>query len=199
MLTCGYLQSANAECNLTTTDNTWHAGLDYNDTSAETRRFISQVEEFHFTSSVETLREGSSGEFPIDIEYTLNSVPNHYRALATYAAWELKNPIKGQARARTAECYFQRAFGFRPDDPKLHLLYGTFLHRSGRLNEAATEYKQVEIMGLNTADYFYNRGLLEVDLGDLDAAREFADKAYSMGYPLPGLRNKLANSRRTGH
>jgi hypothetical protein len=30
-----------------------------------------------------------------------------------------------------------------------------------------------------------------LDLGQKDAALEYARKAYGMGYPLPGLRRKL--------
>jgi Flp pilus assembly protein TadD len=184
-------------CNLDTTDNTWHAGLDINDASAETRGQIRLVEQYHFTADVEALRAGSATAMPGDLEYTLNSVPNHYRALAAYATWELKNPKPGRARLRSAECYFQRAMTFRPDDPQLHVLFGTYLHRAGRLLEAAAEYDLAEKMGSSSAELFYNRGLLEVDLGHLDAARKDAEKAYAMGYPLPGLRNKLARSKGT--
>jgi hypothetical protein len=30
-----------------------------------------------------------------------------------------------------------------------------------------------------------------MELGMFDKAREHADKAYQLGYPLPGLRNKI--------
>lgn len=180
-----------AACNMTTADNTWHEGLDINDESSETKGQIQLVEQYHFTQDVESLRSGSSAPIPGDLEYTLNSVPNHYRALASYATWEIKNPQLGRLRPRTAECYFKRAIGFRAEDPQLRLLFGTFLHRSRRLTEARAEYELANTMGSSSAELFYNLGLLELDLGNIEAAREHAVRAYAMGYPLPGLRNKL--------
>jgi len=185
---------AMAECDMRTTDNTWHAGLDYNDPSAETRAQVHLVEQYHFTKDVESLRSGGAASLPVDLEYTLNSVPNHYRALAAFATWEIQNPSAGRLRPRSAECYFRRAIGFRPDDPQLHMLMGVFLHRSGQLERAGGEYETAEKMGSTSAELFYNRGLLEVDRGDLVLARDYAARAYALGYPLPGLKNKLAKA-----
>jgi Tfp pilus assembly protein PilF len=180
-----------AGCDMSTTENTWHAGLDVNDDSAYVKSQVRLVEQFHFSADVEMLRAGSTGMLPHDLEYTLNSIPNHYRALAAYSTWELKNPQPARARERSAECWFQRAINFRPDDPQLHTLFGTFLHRAGRLAEAGAEYETAEKMGSNSAELFYNRGLLELDRGNVDVARSYAERAYALGYPLPGLRNKL--------
>jgi tetratricopeptide (TPR) repeat protein len=49
--------------------------------------------------------------------------------------------------------------------------------------DAATEGKSSEIN--------YNLGLLLVDMKDYDSAVERAKRAYELGYPLPGLKNKL--------
>ena len=38
----------------------------------------------------------------------------------------------------------------------------------------------------------YNLGLLYLKAKDYDKAAEYADKAYALGFPLPGLRNQLA-------
>jgi hypothetical protein len=40
----------------------------------------------------------------------------------------------------------------------------------------------------------YNLGLINLDLGDSLAAVENAKKAYAKGYPLPGLRRRLAQA-----
>lgn len=50
--------------------------------------------------------------------------------------------------------------------------------------------------GGQSAQLNYMLGLVLVDLGEFDAAREHARKAYELGYPLPGLRDRLA---RAGH
>lgn len=49
--------------------------------------------------------------------------------------------------------------------------------------DEATEGKSPEIN--------YNLGLLLVDMKDYDGAVERAKRAYELGYPLPGLKNKL--------
>lgn len=180
-----------AACNMDTTDNTFRAGLDFNDVSDATQRGIRTVVTNHFTPEVEALRAGKSGSVVDDLEYTLRYVPNHYRALAAYAKWELQNPRLAGSRPRTADCYFRRAMGFRPNDPQLHALFGTYLHWAKRLQEARAEYETAESMGLTSAELYYNRGLLELDIGNVDAARDFASRAYAHGYPLPGLRNRL--------
>jgi tetratricopeptide (TPR) repeat protein len=54
--------------------------------------------------------------------------------------------------------------------------------------DAATEGKSAEVK--------YNLGLLNIELGDLDAAVANARDAYALKYPLPGLRNKLSAAGR---
>jgi tetratricopeptide (TPR) repeat protein len=48
--------------------------------------------------------------------------------------------------------------------------------------------------GGGSAEINYFLGLVLVDLKDYAAAREYARKAYTLGYPLPGLRDKLARA-----
>lgn len=183
--------SANAACDLTTTDNTFGGGLDYLDGSEDVRARISLVERHHFTSDVESIRRGSTGPLPKDLEYTLRHIPNHYRALASYARWEQREPRQARTRPRSAECYFQRAIAFRPQDPQLHMLLAVLYHRMKRSEEARAEYQRAEDMGLGSAELFYNRGLLEFDVGRLELSREYAIRAYGLGFPLPGLKDKL--------
>jgi tetratricopeptide (TPR) repeat protein len=52
-----------------------------------------------------------------------------------------------------------------------------------RQGNAALEGKSAEV--------HYNLGLVELELGEVDAAVEHAKVAYSRGHPLPGLRRKL--------
>ena len=42
-----------------------------------------------------------------------------------------------------------------------------------------------------SAEIHYNLGLIYLELGDADRALEQAHAAYALGYPLPGLRNRL--------
>jgi tetratricopeptide (TPR) repeat protein len=42
-----------------------------------------------------------------------------------------------------------------------------------------------------SAEVLYNLGMVELELGDLEAAASHAREAYALGYPLPGLKKKL--------
>lgn len=48
----------------------------------------------------------------------------------------------------------------------------------------------------NNLDLTYNLGLLYFDLKDYDNALIQAQKAISLGHPLPGLKNKLQSVKR---
>lgn len=157
---------------------------------------IHTIEINHFTPDVEHLLKGQTAPLPLDIAFVLRYIPNHYRALSAMSNWQLKNrvPADMQSKVWTVDCYFERAIVWRPNDPKVHFVYAIYLHRAGRLPDAVQEYAQAERLGESDAEFYYNRGLLEFDLGHLEAARGYADKAYSLGYPLLGLHRKLEHA-----
>ncbi len=174
--------------------NAFNRPIDYNDKTKDSLSKIRLVERYHFTPKVESLQEGESGAIELDLAYTLRQVPNHYRALATMARWQAINGYSIGMEAKSiysADCYFRRALTFRPEDPNLHVLYGIYFHQAGKHDEALREYKLAESLGPANAELHYNMGLLYAEKDEFDAAREHAIKAYSMGYPLVGLRNKL--------
>ncbi len=157
------------------------------------------VERNHFTKPVATLERGQTAPLPRDIAFVLRQFPNHYLALNAMGRWQLRNQLdltESETPVWTADCYFMRAIDFRPGDYKLHLLYGIYLHGAKRYEEAWKEYALAEQNGADTAEFYYNRGLLAVDMGKLEQAQADADRAYSMGAPLPGLRTKLARAQK---
>jgi tetratricopeptide (TPR) repeat protein len=167
--------------------------FDFLDPTSKQRLDI--VEEYHFTPEIENLVRGITGTVPGELDFVLRALPNHYRGLIAMAKWQRLHPMAPdqlEGRVYTSDCYFQRAIWVRGDDPKLRILYGTFLYQQGRLPEADREYEVAERLGVSGADLYYNRGLLKFQQGDYAAARAYADKAYALNYPLPGLRNKLA-------
>lgn len=167
--------------------------VDLNDRFAQAR--VNIVESNHFIPVVEQLIRGQTAPLPRDIAFVLRNIPNHYRALNAMSRWQATNPIPFEpdmaAPIWTTACYFQRAIDWRPTDYRLRLLYASHLQKLKRFGDARAQYVRVEAMGFESADVYYNRGLLELDAGDLKLAQAYADKAYSMGYPLPGLRNRL--------
>jgi tetratricopeptide (TPR) repeat protein len=78
---------------------------------------------------------------------------------------------------KNPSAYSALAIAYR-QDKKLNLARDTLLK-----GDRATEGKSAEI--------HYNLGLIYLELGDADRALEQAHAAYGLGYPLPGLRNRL--------
>ncbi len=58
-------------------------------------------------------------------------------------------------------------------------------------SKAQELYKEAEILMPESAQLFYNMGLLYFDMQQYENAISYANKAYGKHYPLPGLMNKL--------
>lgn len=151
------------------------------------------VERVHFTSQVETLERGATSVYPMDdIDYVLRAFPNHHRALYAMAREYLKWKTPPASRGiYSADCYFRRAIAFRADDGMVRLVYGIYLAKSNRLDEALEQYQAAVRLMDHSSEAHYNLGLLYLRLGQTDKAVEEARRAYELGYPLPGLRDQL--------
>ena len=183
-------QSSDAECG-----NPFVNGVgpyDYTDPQARSHPSkIPIVEEAHFTAKVEQLIEGESDIDPAaDLDYTLRAVPNHHRALNAISRYELKRG-RIDSRWRSADCYFDRALRFSPNDPVVRMLLGMHYAIRDRHQEALEAYRIAEQRMPMAAELHYHMGLTLIELGQYDDAKAAAKKAYDNGYPLPGLRRKL--------
>lgn len=150
------------------------------------------VEGAHFTEDVESLRRARTGYLGGDIDYTLRASPNHARALIAMANLGRKlNTDRPQGANYTIPCYFDRAIRFAGDDPMVRLVYGTYLSRVGKPQEAVQELEVALKLDAGNANIHYNLGLIYLDLKDYPKAREHAQRAYALGFALPGLRKRL--------
>lgn len=174
--------------------NNFHDPFDYTNYDPE---HLQAVEGHHFTLEVETLvgHEKCGRDrcnLANDIDYTLRQYPNHYRALATMVNYHLRGYDKTLRPMRyTPTCYFDRAFRWRPGDPVLHMIFGHYLHKIGKSEQALQQYKEALALAPNSSEVNYNLGLLYAQMEEYALAREYAQKAYSAGFPLPGLRSIL--------
>lgn len=155
------------------------------------------VEGAHFMPRVNQLVEDRADSTVInDIDYTLRAFPNHHGALyAVTRYWFMPDSNKRVPNKRLEtppECYFQRAINFKPDDGTAIMLYGLYLHRLHRHDDALEQYKRAETLH-ESAQLSYNMGLLYFDMKKYEDSMVYAKKAYAQGYPLPGLSNKLKN------
>ena len=168
--------------------------FDYRATDARGKAI---VEKFHFTPTVETLKGGSTASTPGgDLAYTLRAFPNHPRALmATIKFSERTKKNPPPEMMYTVHCWLDRAERFKPDDATVKMLFGIYLIRSGKAREAIPKLEAALELSDNDSNTLYNLGLAYFDLKEFDKSLELAHRAYALGFPLPGLRDKL---RRAG-
>lgn len=166
---------------------------------------IKRVENVHFNPDMQALntKRYTIDRLTAEIHYTLRILPNHPRALMAISRLERMAGGKLPQRSATpftpkltADCFFDRAIRFRPEDKAVRFVYGIHLQQRGKLKEALTEYQLAERLGEESANFYYNVGLLYADLGNWDKAYEYADKAQRAGLMLPGLRGKLEKAGR---
>lgn len=194
---CGVLQNA-------------YGPYDYRD-PVNKRDHLPIVESFHFTQEVEGLQRGRSGSVYSDLRYTLHAFPNHHRALAAIARFALNGgQIPHDDAMPTFDCYFLRAIAFTPDDAAVRVIYANYLFKRGERDKAREQYEVALRLEPASIEINYVAGLFFVDIGDLTRARQLAAVAYGGGYPLPGLKKKLAaaeaskvhankSARKSGH
>lgn len=156
---------------------------------------LATVEPYHFTDEVEQGVRGATGPLGGDLDYTLRAFPNHARALATMGRIGVRDKVMQVPGAKyPVECYFVRALEFVPDDAAVHAAYGSYLMALGKLQPALERLRQAVLLAPDNATYNYNLGLLYFRLKDYDHANDHAARAYTAGFPLPGLRQLLTTA-----
>jgi Flp pilus assembly protein TadD len=153
---------------------------------------IPVVEQFHFTPVVQSLARGNTSAYAMDdIDYTLRAVPNHHKALDAVARYDIeKGGIPPQWRS--AQCWFDRATEFAPEDGQVWLIYANWCARKQHNDDALEAYKRAKALLPDSIEVDYNLGLLYYKMGDYEQARSHARIAYAGNYPLQGLRRRLA-------
>ena len=145
------------------------------------------VEDYHFSTRVESLISGMSSSLGGDIDYTLRAFPNHHRALISMMnlGVKLKNPMPPGAQF-SVECYFKRALQFRPDDTIARMIYAKFLATDGRKPEAIRQLEFVVQATKENGFSQYNAGLIYFEMGEFDKALLQAHRALGLGFERPG-------------
>lgn len=175
-----------------------HGPFDYRDSSYAVQ--LRQVETYHFYREVESaaLQGRSRPTLVGDLDFALRHFPNHPRALVAMATYQMhlrrrsESDYLNELRTyRSAECYFERAKSFVPDDPNVHNSYGIYLHRKGDLDAALAEFKKAGGLSPENRATQYNLGLIYLAMKRYDESRHHAHRAYELGAANPALRNKL--------
>lgn len=133
------------------------------------------------------LLESVVGEVDFSIRYVPESHIIHAEHIMTkaQAIWHL-------GKYDSANNLLERETALHDTYAPIYSVRAVLLRDQGKLDEAiellyhATEKKQVK-----SAELHYFLGLFLVENKSYDKALEQAHQAYSLGYPLPGLKNKL--------
>lgn len=155
--------------------------------SSQLSELLAAVEKHHEQQGIDKMRSrfypGAWGDF----NFMLNYFPNHPRALL----------LMGQLCERWPDpkcnmsAYFDKALQKSPDNEGVHLTYGVYLQKHGKLGDAIESYKKALEINPNSANTHYNLGLAYLAQKDFDLANKHAQQAYALGIPLPGLQQKL--------
>lgn len=181
-------------------DAQFYGPFDYTDPE-HYRDKLPVVEQYHFNRDVETLRGTMPGGFMGDhLWYVIRSFPNHHRALLSMEKlWyqherQGSTPPPGVEPDKTPDYLYRRAIDFAPHDGVVRLLYGIYLVKRDKQDDAREHFEAAHRLAPDNVELQYNLGLMYIKLDDLDQALVHAQNAYAMNYPLEGLRNKLTRA-----
>jgi tetratricopeptide (TPR) repeat protein len=165
--------------------------VDYNDPADIV--LLRNINTNHFNANVQNLVRGqTSAAMEADLDYVLRNSPNHHKGLNVMAELHMRlRSEKIEGESYSMPCWFERAMRFAPTDFVVPMIYGIYLHRKGDLAGAEGQYQRSIQMSPAFAEAHYNLGLLYVARKQFDKALTSAREAYRLGYPLPGLKEKL--------
>jgi tetratricopeptide (TPR) repeat protein len=167
--------------------------FDYTDMA--NRQSLELVEMGHFTPNIESLKSGNSAPIAAELAYTLAAFPNHHRALMSASNLVLRDKkLRPYGFRYPIECYFDRAIRFKSDDGIVRMAYAIYLSKSGNLIKAIEQLGVAVRLDPENALINYNLGLLYCKKKDFDSAKMYAEKAYALGFPLPGLKRMLTEA-----
>jgi hypothetical protein len=178
---------------------------------------IALVERPHLGFVVaDQLRKKEYCGYQSNLNYTLRAFPNHPKALvmmAEYLAshspcpaqqeptsvassvWAIEN---NNWQERNMDFYFQTALNFMTEDTRVipkhaetHVLYGDWLRKNGRADEAMKQYEAARALEPGYANMYYGLGMLYLDQKNIHKATENAKKAYALGKPPNDLKDRL--------
>jgi tetratricopeptide (TPR) repeat protein len=145
------------------------------------------VELYHLGAGYEELAHKRYDAALAHAEFMLRYFPNHPKALSLLS--ELC--MRWQSPQCNTQEWFERAVARNPSAPVTYTLQGIALHRMKRYPQAVESYKKALELDPASLNSHYNLGLTYLELKQYELANEHAQKAYALGAPFPGLRDKL--------
>lgn len=164
---------------------------DYRDRSTPQLRWnIQDNMAAHLQPAMERMANGEySRRVMADINWTLLRYPNHQVGLDALIKYALAG---GQIyEFYSPDCYLELAQTYYPDDDKVALARGYYFWKIGEASQAKDAYENASRINPASSSANYNLGLIYFEEKKYIEASRYASIAYSLGYPLSGLREKL--------
>lgn len=150
------------------------------------------VESYHLGPAQERLRQKHYPQARNELAFILRYFPNHPQGLLLLGKLceEWKSPTC------LPDVVFEKAIRVRPDEPSIYVVQGIHLHRSKRYNEAVASYEKALELNPDSVNGHYNLALTLLDTNQLERSNRHAQRAYALGAPLAGLRDRLKKAGR---
>jgi len=145
------------------------------------------VEKYHLGPANDKLRSRQYESGQNEIAFMLRYFPNHPQALMllTELCEQWKSP-----RCNPQEA-FESAIAVNPNAAGTFIVQGIYLYRVKQFPAAIASLEKALTMAPDSVNAHYNLGLAYFETKQYDLSNEHAQRAYQLGAPLPGLRDKL--------
>jgi hypothetical protein len=163
-----------------------------------TPQMMAVLEGRHFTEEIELGVAGYTGkvaDLGAEYDYTLTKMPNHPRALNSVLRMAPRySSGKIPGAKMMIECYFERAVRIYPDDGTTWFAYARYQFMKGKDAQALTMMEKALGMSPEDPAINYNMGLIYAKQKKFEQALPYAQKAYALKFPLPGLKQMLVKA-----
>jgi hypothetical protein len=148
---------------------------------------LRSVERFHVIRAESEIRSKYYVPARADLDFALRYFPNHPQGLLLMV--QLCSEYKQQAC--DLDLIFERAIAVNPDVAGTYTTQGVYLHRVKRYSDSIKSYQRALELDPDSMNAHYNIALAYLELKDYKRANEHAQRAYALGAPVPGLRERL--------
>lgn len=153
---------------------------------------LRNVEGYHLDLARDKLRARQYESGYGDVMFMLRYYPNHPQALMLLIdyceVWKGAQCDVPQA--------LDNAIAINPRASTTFVVQGIYLFRAKKLPASIAAFEQALKLDPDSLNGHYNIGLAYLEAKQYDLANQHAQRAYQLGAPLPGLRDKLM---RAGH
>jgi len=148
---------------------------------------LRSVERYHVAVAEEKIRTKYYSSARQDLDFVLRYFPNHPKGLLLMA----QLCADGLTQHCDLDFLFEKAIAMNPNVAGTYVTKGVYLHRVKRYREAIASYQRALAIEPDSINAHYNLALAYLDTKQYSLANEEAQRAYALGAPFPGLRDRL--------